>query len=274
MTEIARIGVLPQLGYGTWRRYGAEAVRCVTHALATGYRHIDTAAAYENEAEVGRAIRESGMPREEIFLTTKVWHDNLGKGRVLASAEASLQRLGLDYLDLLLIHWPSPGDAVPVEQYVTELAEVQARGYARNIGVSNFTRRHLDQAVAALGPGRIATNQVELNVTFANSPIAAHCDALGIPVTAYLPLARGAEIFENETLLAVARSHGATVAQVALAFLLSEGRVAIPASSNFARIDENFAAKDLALGHDEMAALRDLGKGPRRVDFTWAPDWN
>lgn len=264
---------IPALGYGTWRRLGQECVDRVRDALEIGYRHIDTARMYDNEAEVGQGVRESGLARDEVFVTTKVWHDSLGKGQVRASAEGSLKRLGMEYVDLFLIHWPSPGDAVPVAQYVTELAEVHEAGLARRIGVSNFTRRHMDEAVAAIGAERIATNQVELNVHFRNRPIAEHCAALGIPITAYTPLARGA--MEGDPVLTdIARRHGSTLAQIALAFLLHKGHIVIPSSSKRARLEENFAARDIQLSEDDIARLDALDTDARRVNLAFSPDWD
>lgn len=264
---------IPPLGYGTWQRRGKECIDCVTAALEIGYRHIDTARMYENETEVGEAIRRSDVPRDQVFLTTKVWHDSLGAGRVMESAKGSLDRLGVAHVDLLLIHWPSPDDAVPVSRYLTELAEVKAAGLARHIGVSNFNRRQVDEAVSAIGADQIATNQVELNVFFQNRPIADHCRALGIPMTAYIPLAKG-EIGEDAVLSRIAEAHGATGAQIALAFLLAEGHIAIPSSSKRHRIEENFGALDIRLSADDLATLRGLDTGARRVDPEWGPEWD
>lgn len=264
---------IPNLGFGTWQRRGQECIDRVRDALEIGYRHIDTAQMYENESEVGNGIRNSGIARGEIFVTTKVWYDSLSKGQVMASAKSSLERLGLDYVDLLLIHWPSPGDAIPVAQYLTELAQVKEAGLARRIGVSNFNRRQIDEAVTAIGADLIATNQVELNVFFQNREIVDHCRGLGIPITAYIPLAKG-NVDDDAVLSEIAAGHAATPAQIALAFVLQEGNIAIPSSSKRARIEENFAAKDIELNADELRQLRTLDNGQRRVDPEWAPDWD
>lgn len=270
MTET---NAIPQMGFGTWRRSGQECIDMVTAALDIGYRHIDTARMYDNEVEVGRAIRESSVPRDQVFLTTKVWHDSLAAGQVMSSAKGSLERLGLDHVDLLLIHWPSPDDAIPVARYVSELAEVKAAGLARHIGVSNFNRRQVDAAVAAIGADQIATNQVELNVFFQNRPIAEHCRGLGIPMTAYIPLAKG-DVTGNAVLSEIAAQHDATPAQIALAFLLREGHIAIPSSSKRARLEENYAASEISLGNEDVVRLRALDTSVRRVDPAWAPDWD
>lgn len=264
---------IPKLGYGTWQRRGQECVDRVRDALEIGYRHIDTARMYDNETEVGTGVRTSGVPREEVFVTTKVWYDSLGIGEVRSSAEGSLRRLGLEYVDLLLIHWPSPGDRIPVAQYVSELAEVKAAGLARHIGVSNFNCRQVDEAVAAVGADQIATNQVELNVFFPNRLVADHCHGLGIPMTAYIPLAKG-NVGNDNVLSNIAASKGLTPSQIALAFLLNEGHIAIPSSSRRERLVENFAAGQIRLNEFEMDQLRKLGTGSRRVNPEWAPDWD
>lgn len=271
MSEIQTFGVLPALGYGTFRRTGDECLRCTRTAIDVGYPMIDTAAFYENEVEVGRAIAESGA-RDRLFVTTKVWHDRLRTGEVRRSLEESLKRLGLDHVDLTLIHWPSP-DNEPLGRYMTELAEAQDAGLTRHIGVSNFTTGHMNAAAAAIGSERISTNQVELNIRFRNREIVSHCRAMNVPVTAYLPLDK-ARVVDDARLKPVADRHGATPAQIALAWLLAEGHVAIPSSSNDDRIAENFAAKDIALSDEDMAELDAMGDGERQVDPAWAPKWD
>lgn len=273
MTLTPTYGVVPAMGFGTYQRTGDAGLAAIRHALDVGYRHLDTASFYENEAEVGLAMRSSGIPREEIFLTTKVWYTELGAGQVRASAEASLKRLGMDYVDLLLIHWPSPDDAIPVAQYIEELASVKAAGLTRHIGVSNFTRRHIDEAVAVVGAGEIATNQCELNVTFQNGAIRDHCNALGIPMTAYLPLSKGRAASGAE-LERLADKHGATAAQISLAWLLAKGHIAIPSSSSAARIEENFCALNVSLSAGDLMALDALDTGERKVNVAWAPAWD
>jgi 2,5-diketo-D-gluconate reductase B len=273
MPDVKKIGPIPQIGYGTWQRDGDEAVRSVGWALEAGYRHIDTAEGYGNEASVGRAIAESGLPRGEIFLTTKVGPEHLGPGQVRAHAEASLEKLRTDRVDLLLIHWPSVGDRYDMADYLGQLAEVQEAGLATHIGVSNFTRRHIDRAVELLGEGRIATNQVEIHPLMQNRPIVEHCRGRGIPLTAYSPLARG-RVADNAEMQAIAAAHDATPGQIALAFLLAEGVVAIPTSSNRARIAENLAAADIRLDADEIDRIRALDAGLRLVNGAFAPEWD
>jgi 2,5-diketo-D-gluconate reductase B len=273
MAETPLIGPMPQIGYGTWKRRDAEAYRCTLAALEAGYRHVDTAEGYGNEAPVGRAIRDSGLARAEVFLTTKVAPDHLGPGQVRPHAEASLERLGTDQVDLLLIHWPAAGDRYPMEDYLGQLAEVYDAGLARFIGVSNFTRRHIDAALRLLGDRPITTNQVEIHPLMQNRAIVEHCRARDIPLTAYSPLARGA-VAEVPEIVAIAKAHGATPGQVALAFLMAEGHVVIPTSSRPERIRENLAARALRLGEEEIAVLRGLDRGRRLVDPAHAPAWD
>ena len=272
MTMIPTYGVVPAMGYGTYMRKGEECLKCVSHAVEVGYRHFDTAAFYENEVDVGQALSGTGIAREELFVTTKVWFDHLGKGQVRSSAMASLERLGMDYVDLLLIHWPSPNDAEPLPQYMEEIASLKEEGLTRHIGVSNFTKRHIDQAIDVVGASAIATNQCELNVMFHNEPIVAHCQNAGIPMTAYLPLAKGDASSGNE-LEAMGKKYDATAAQIALSWLLGKGHIAIPSSSNLERIEQNFKSADISLSQGDIMTL-DAMSAPRRVNPAWAPDWD
>lgn len=272
MTLVPTYGVIPAMGYGTFKRTGDEALRCVATALEVGYRHFDTAAFYENETEVGKALREGGVARDDLFVTTKVWHDRLSSGQVRASAKESLDRLGMDHVDLLLIHWPA-SDGTPIESYMEELAQLKADGLTKNIGVSNFTISHIDKAISVVGEGEIATNQCELNVTFQNRPIVAHCHEKHIPMTAYLPLSKG-DTTSNEEIARIAKKHDATAAQISLAWLLAKGHIAIPSSSNDERIAENFGALNISLSGGDLEALDALDTGHRKVDVAWSPEWD
>jgi 2,5-diketo-D-gluconate reductase B len=267
------VGGIPALGYGTWTLNGQAATEGVLWALEAGYRHIDTAQGYRNEAEVGAAIAQSGIARSEIFITTKVDPLNYGKGKLRGSVEESLKKLGVEQVDLLLLHWPSPNEEFPLPVYARQLADVQKAGLTRRIGVSNFTIRLIDEALQIFGPGGIATNQIEIHPFLANKRIVAHCRMKGIPLTAYCPLARK-RILGNPVIEGIARAHGATAAQVSLAFLLAEGFVAIPCSSNRERILENFKSRDLKLDDDEIAQLRGLDRGLRLVLGNGGPDWD
>lgn len=264
---------IPRIGYGTWNRTGDAAYRATLDALEAGYRHIDTAESYGNEAEVGRALAASGLARGEVFLATKVAPESLGPGQVRPHVEASLERLGVARVDLLLLHYPSIGDEHPIEDYVGQLAQVLDEGLADRIGVSNFTIRHIDRARAILAPRPIATNQIELHPFLANRPIVDHCRACAIPLTAYSPLARGA-VARDATLAAIARDHEATPAQVALAYLLAQGHVVIPSAGARERIAENLAATGITLGPEEVERIAGLDRGMRLIDGPWCPRWD
>lgn len=267
------IGPIPQIGFGTWMRSGDDGYRAVLDALEVGYRHIDTAEAYDNEQDVGKAIALSGLGRHELFITTKVAPDNLGPGQVRPHVEASLKKLGLQQVDLLLVHWPSINDRYDVREYVAQFAGVQAAGLCKHIGVSNFTKRHLAAAIDVLGKGVITTNQVEVHPFFQNPIMKAHCAEHGIPLTAYSPLARGA-VNKSDEIIRIAEKHGATSGQVALAFLMAEGHVIIPTSSNKVRMAENLAAQHLKLDETDMSIIRRLHTNQRIVNGNWAPKWD
>jgi 2,5-diketo-D-gluconate reductase B len=271
MTETPRIGPIPQIGYGTWTQTGDAARACVSWALEAGYRHIDTAVGYGNEAEVGAALAEARLARSEVFVTTKVPPEDLGPGMVRPAVERSLEKLRTDQVDLLLIHWPSQTFAM--EDYLAQLADVFDQGLARFVGVSNFTIPQIDQAMGLLAPRTIATNQVELHPLMQNRPIVAHCRRCDIPLTAYAPLARGA-VAEVPEIVAIAKAHGATPGQVALAFLMAEDFIVIPTSSRRERIVENFGALEVRLTPAEIETMRGLDRGARIVDPAWAPRWD
>lgn len=271
-TEKSVAGV-PQMGYGTWNRPGPEAEAGVLRALEVGCRHIDTAQGYQNEAEVGRAIKTSGVPRSDLFVTTKVAPENYGPGRVMESSKVSLEKLGVGPVDLLLLHWPSPHDEYPLESYMSQFAEVFDAGMAKQIGVSNFTIPLIDEAQKLLGERKIAMNQVEIHVYLQNRPIVDHCRKIGVPTTAYSPLARGA-VIADPVLTEVGKAHDATDAQVALAFLMAEGHVVIPSSAKPDRILQNFEARRLELSPDELERVRALERGQRLVNGDWTPTWD
>jgi len=271
MTAPPLVGPMPQIGYGTWTRTGDAARRCVLWALEAGYRHIDTAVGYGNEAEVGAAIVESRLARSEVFVTTKIPPDRLGPGMVRPEVERSLERLRTDQVDLLLVHWPAP--AFAMEDYLAELAAVFDQGLARFVGGSNFTVAQIDRAAALLAPRPITTNQVEIHPLMQNRPIVAHCRRRDIALTAYAPLARGAVATVPE-IVAIAAARGATPGQVALAFLMAEGFAVIPTSGDRGRIAENLAARALTLTAAEIATIRGLDRGRRLVSPASAPAWD
>ena len=268
------ISGIPAMGYGTWNRSGEEAVKGVTWALEAGCRHIDTAQSYNNEEFCGAAIKQSGIPRDQIFITTKVAPENCGPGQLRPSVETSLHKLGVDQVDLLLLHWPSPQNEYPMPSYMEQFAEAFDAGMARMIGVSNFTIAQINEAAELLGDRTIATNQVKIHVYCQNRPIVDHCRSLGISTTAYSPLARRASI-DDPLLAEVGRAHGVTGAQIALAFLLAEGHIVIPSSGKKERITSNFEARKIKLNDDEMPRVRGLERGYRvSDDADWMPRWD
>ena len=264
-------GVLvPTLGFGTYQLNGATATDSVRHALSVGYRHIDTAQIYENEAEVGRGIATSDVPRDEIFLTTKVWRDALAPQDVKRTTDESLRRLGTDYVDLLLMHWPN--DDIPLEDTLGALAALRDAGKARLIGVSNTPSAMLRRALE-IEP-TLANDQVEYHPYLGQDAILDVVRENGLFLTAYSPIAQGA-VADDATLEEIADAHGATPVQVALAWLIGQDRVAaIPKSGTPAHIETNFGAMDLNLSAEEREAIDGLARGERIIDPGFAPQWD
>ncbi|MFO1142556.1 MAG: aldo/keto reductase [Amaricoccus sp.] len=264
---------IPRLGLGTYRRTGDDGVAAILTALELGYRHIDTAQNYDNEAAVGEAVRRSGLRSDAVFITTKVADSNLDRRRFADSVARSLERLGMGSVDLLLIHWPSAHGAVPLEEYLTALGEAQSAGQARLIGVSNFTIGLLEQAEAILGAGALATNQVELHPWLQQPRLRDWARERGLMLTAYEPLVRG-RVLSEPVVIEIAGQHGVTPSEVVLAFLLAEGHAAIPASSQAEHLRANLAATRLALAPDEVTRMRALDRGMRTIDPPKAPRWD
>ena len=259
---------MPRLGFGTWQIVGRDCVEAVRDALELGYRHVDTARAYDNEAEVGRAIRESGIPREEIFLTTKVWMDDAEPSRVRASAEASLRDLGSDYVDLLLLHWPNPD--VPVERTLEAMLELVERGAVRHAGVSNFPPGHLRRALDA---GPVFCDQVEYHALLGQRELLEIAAEQDLMITAYAPFGHGA-VLREPALAEIGRAHGKSPAQVALRWLLDQPRVStIPKAASHRNRAANLEVWDFGLSDDERERIDALPKDQREFDPGWAPDW-
>ncbi|MGP8292091.1 2,5-didehydrogluconate reductase DkgB [Vreelandella zhanjiangensis] len=265
--------VMPNPGFGTFRLEGDTLKESIHAALEAGYRHIDTAQFYGNEKGVGEAIRDSSVRRGDIFLTTKVWHDNLAPQRLKESVNESLEKLGTDYVDLLLIHWPSPDNEVPMEDYLAALKEVKALGKARHIGVSNFTIEQLDKAVEILGKGEILTNQIEVHPFLQNRKLVERCEHHGIQVTAFMPLAVG-KVMDDATLKQIAYAHSVTPAQIALAWVNQRNMITIPSSTKARNIQSNIAAFDLVLSDSEMADIAKLDRKERIANPDFAPAWD
>jgi len=264
---------IPAIGLGTWTLMDETATRLVAGAIQSGYRHIDTAAMYQNEEAVGAGLRASGVPRDEVFLTTKVQTGDIGDGDLQRSVEASLARLQVNQVDLALIHWPSK--TIPLAESILALNEVKDRGLARHIGVSNFTVSMINEAVA-LSRHPLACNQVEYHPFLSQDRVLAACRQHGMAVVSYCPLARGAELFPEPAVTAVAARHGKTPAQIVLRWQVQqEGVVAIPRSSNAERIAQNLCVFDIALDADEVTALDALGARQHRIcDFEFSPEWD
>jgi len=264
---------IPAIGLGTWTLNGEAATRLVAGAIRSGYRHVDTATMYDNEEAVGAGLRASGVSRDEIFLTTKVWPSDIGDGDLQRSVEASLKRLQVDRVDLALIHWPSR--TMPLAESIRALNEVKNRGLARHIGVSNFTVALVDEAVA-LSRHPLACNQIEYHPFLNQDRVLAACRGHGMAVVSYCPLARGAELFPEPAVTAAAERHGRTPAQIVLRWQVQqEGVVAIPRSSNAERIAQNLRVFDFALEAGEMAAIDALSSRHHRIcDFDFSPEWD
>jgi diketogulonate reductase-like aldo/keto reductase len=262
---------IPILGLGTWDLRAKACARIVEQALRLGYRHIDTAQAYENEREVGEGVRAAGLPRDQVFITTKVWWTSFSAGALEKSVAESLARLKLPFVDLLLLHWPNA--SVPLEETLGALCNVKREGLTRHIGVSNFTVALVEQAVG-LASEPIVNNQIELHPYIEQSKVIAACRRRGISVTAYSPIARGA-VKGDAVLEKVGRAHGKSAAQVCLRYLVQQGIIVIPRTSRVERLAENFEIFDFELAAQEMASIKALATpAGRRVDPSWAPAWD
>jgi 2,5-diketo-D-gluconate reductase A len=251
---------IPQLGFGVFQVPAKETELAVAEALAAGYRHIDTAAAYRNEGPVGQAIRSSGLARDEIFVTTKCWNDHQGYDQAKRACHASRERLELDHLDLYLIHWPVPAHDKYVETWKAFI-ELQAEGLVRSIGVSNFQPEHLERLIAETGVTP-AINQVELHPYFQQVGLRREHERLGILTEAYSPLGQGLEL-GDPAIVEIAREHDRTPAQTIIRWHLQVGNVVIPKSVTPERIVENLDVFDFELSDEQMAAIESLDAGTR-----------
>lgn len=265
---------LPKLGLGTWPMLDEECSRAVQQALELGYRHIDTATGYNNEAAVGNALTQSSTPREQVHVTTKVWWDKLQPEAMRQSLDCSLKALQSDYVDLFLIHWPgNAGKDWSLERSIETLVELQQSGKAKHIGVANFTLPMLKRAVEELG-APLAALQVEYHLMLDQQPLLDFVRQHGMALTAYTPLARG-KAAETAAVQQVAEKHGVLPSQVALQWLLAQDSVAaIPKASGKANQQSNLAALDIRLDNDDQALLAQLPKNLRVVNPDFAPQWD
>ncbi|SPA49892.1 2,5-didehydrogluconate reductase DkgB [Cupriavidus taiwanensis] len=265
---------IPAFGLGTFRLQGQLVIDSVRNGLELGYRAIDTAQIYGNEADVGEAIAASGVRRDDLFLTTKIWVDNYARDKLVPSLEQSLAKLRTDYVDLTLIHWPAPGNGVPLEAYMTALAEAKEKGLTRQIGISNFNIDLTRQAIAAVGKDAIATNQIELSPYLQGRKLVDFLQQEVIHVTSYMTLAYG-KVLGDPVIGAIAQRHQATPAQVVLAWALQLGYSVIPSSTKRENLASNLLAQTLRLSDEDMAQIAALERNGREVSPDGlAPQWD
>ncbi len=261
---------MPQLGFGVWQVPDDEAEKAVVTALEAGYRSIDTAAIYGNEEGTGKAIAASGVPREELFVTTKLWNADQGHDSTLRAFDTSLEKLGLDYVDLYLIHWPLPSKGLAVDTYKA-FEKIQADGRAKSIGVSNFLPEHLDRLTAETSVIP-AVNQIELHPHLQQRAAREKHAELGIATEAWSPLGQGKGLLEVPAIVAIAQKHGRTPAQVVLRWHVQLGNVVIPKSVTPSRIKENIDVFGFELDPEDLGAIsalnedRRLGPDPATMD--------
>jgi diketogulonate reductase-like aldo/keto reductase len=266
---------IPAIGFGTLTLKDAGCVEAVKAAIGLGYRHIDTAERYGNEAEVGEGLHQglaaAGVKREDVFVTTKVYHDKLAAADFARSFDESLRKLRLPWVDLLLIHWPNP--KIALSETIPALCNAKRDGRAKNIGVANFTTALVDEAVR-LATEPLVTNQIEVHPFLDQSKVLAACKKHGISVTAYCPLARG-KVPGNETLERIGKAHGKSAAQVSLRWLLQQGLIVIPRTAKPDHMSANLAVEDFTLGEAEMAEIGKLKRPDGRVvNPPHAPQWD
>ena len=261
---------MPMVGLGTWKNSDPEACAdSVATALDTGYRHIDTAQAYDNEAAVGNGLEQATVDREEIFLATKIWIDNLSYDDVLETAEASLDRLGVDSVDLLYVHWPSR--TYDAEDTLAAFNELYEQGKIDRIGVSNFEPEQLAEAIE-LSDAPIFANQIEVHPLLQQEELREVCADHDVELVAYSPLARG-EVFDTPEIESIADDHGVSPAQISLAWLRHHGITAIPKATSGEHIRDNWASLSVSLSDAEVETIDGIDTTDRRVDPDFGP-WN
>jgi len=263
---------IPALGFGTWALPDDRVQHLVEHSIKVGYRHVDTAQMYNNEKAVGAGIKASGIARDDIFLTTKIWPDFFARDAFRRAADERLALLGVDQVDLLLLHWPSK--TVPLAETIEALNAVKDAGQTRHIGISNFTTAMIEEAVG-LSAAPLVTNQVEYHPFLSQAKVMAVLKKHGMALTAYCPLARG-KVVDDPTLAEIGKAHGKSAGQVALRWLVQqEAVIAIPRSSSEKRIEENLDVFDFALNDAEMARISAMGSAQGRVvAVAIAPEWD
>lgn len=268
-----RVIEMPDLGMGTFRLEGKTAYESVKMALEVGFRHIDTAQIYGNEEQVGQAIKDSNIPRDELFITTKVWNNKLNKSDFIASVKESLNKLQLDSVDLLLIHWPAPSNDEPMSEYLTELLTAKQLGLTKHIGVSNFTIANLKEAMQILDSREIFTNQIEVHPYLTNTKLRAFCQQHDIHITAYMPFVVG-KVLNDHTIIDIAKKHDASPAQVVIAWVNAKGMTTIPSSTKRKNLEDNFNDKAVKLDEEDIARIDALDCGDRQATPSFAPQWD
>lgn len=264
---IKKAGVVPTLGFGTYRLTGNEGIKSIEYALEIGYKHLDTAEVYENETEVGKALKNSSINRDEIFITTKVFPTDFK--RLIAAVEESLKKLKTDHVDLLLLHWPSDDETNKIA--IDHLNETLNRGYTKNIGVSNFNLHQLSKAIAQ---APIICNQVEYHPFLSQQKMLTYLKEQNMFLTAYSPLAKG-RVFKDATLQELAKNYKKATSQVVLRWLIQQGDiVVIPKASSTERVKENMNIFDFKLTDEDMQIIFNLSNDKRITDPAWAPDWD
>ena len=265
---------LPEFGLGTFRLQGETVIDSVENALDLGYRAIDTAQIYGNEADIGTAIKNSGIATESIYLTTKIWVDNLSKDALVPSLKESLNNLGVDSVDLTLIHWPAPSGPVPLEEYMIALLEAKNLGLTKKIGVSNFNIELLQQAIDVVGAENIETNQIELSPYLQNRKLVSFMHQQRIKVTSYMTLAYG-KALKDAVIQKIAEQNGQTPAQVILAWALAKDYAVIPSSTKRENLASNLQAQNITLSDEQMAQIDQLEANSREVNPEGlAPIWD
>jgi 2,5-diketo-D-gluconate reductase B len=264
---------IPLLGLGTWDLRGRTCARVVEQALRLGYRHLDTAGIYDNEREVGEGLRASGVKRDEVFVTTKVWPSHFAPRELERAAKDSLVRLRLPEVDLLLLHWPNPH--IPLSETLGALCKLKRDGLARHIGISNFTVAMIEEAVG-LSSEPLVCNQFEVHPFLDQAKVVEACRTHGLAVVAYSPIARG-QAARDPLLTEIGKAHGKTAVQVCLRWLVQQGIVVIPRTAKVERLTTNAAIFDFTLTDEEMARIRALAHPRGRVvnfSYSGAPEWD
>lgn len=266
--------IVPKFGVGTFRLTGQTVINSVKNALEAGYRAVDTAQIYGNEAEVGQAIAESHIPISELFLTTKIWVDDYAPDKLIPSLKSSLTKLRTDAVNLTLIHWPAPQMNVNIPELMQTLLEAKQQGLTQHIGISNFNIDLTQQAINSIGVEHIATNQIELSPYLQNTKLALFLQSQNIEITSYMTLAYG-KVLSDPVLNRIAQQHQASVAQIALAWALQKNYAVIPSSTKLEHLTANLKAQDIQLTAQDMHAIALLERNNREVNpKELAPIWD